>query len=169
MGHKRISLYILEYFCREALVCACVPPTDAAIVADVLVASDRLGVDSHGINRLKSICLDQIREGILNPVTDSSVVRESPTPAVLNGNNGVGHVVGRRAMEMYIRKAQHFGMGMVAVRNSSHYGIAGYYNPLTFAMPSDEPFFFCLNGATSVSQRAKFEYYAENGKDTPQG
>jgi L-2-hydroxycarboxylate dehydrogenase (NAD+) len=200
--NKRISLDTLENFCREALVCAGVPAPDAAIVADVLVTSDRLGIDSHGINRLKSIYLDRIREGILNPVTEISVVREGPTTAVLDGNNGMGHVVGRRAMEMCIRKAQHFGMGMVAVRNSSHYGIAGYYgmmaaeenmigitgtnarpsvaptfgvenmlgtNPLTFVMPSDEPFPFFLDCATSVSQRGKFEYYAKNGMDLPQG
>ncbi|MDC7126007.1 MAG: Ldh family oxidoreductase, partial [Spirochaetales bacterium] len=55
------------------------------------------------------------------------IVKETATTAVLDGNNGMGHVVGKKAMQMAIDKAKENGMGMVAVRNSTHYGIAGYY------------------------------------------
>lgn len=122
-----IDFDFLEAFMRDALVAAGVPPADARIVGDVLIESDKRGIDSHGIGRLKPIYIDRIRAGILSPVTAIEVVRERKTTAVLDGHNGMGHVVARRAMEMAIEKAGAHGMGMVAVRNSTHYGIAGYY------------------------------------------
>ncbi len=117
----------LESFCKQALIKAGLSSEDAAIVADVLITSDKLGIDSHGINRLKPIYLDRIKDGILFPETKIDVIKETFTTAVLDANNGMGHVVSKRAMQMCIDKAKVYGMGMVAVRNSSHYGIAGYY------------------------------------------
>ncbi len=123
----RVPFDVLEQFMRDTFVVAGVPEADAAICADVLIESDKRGIDSHGIGRLKPIYIDRIRGGIINPVTKIDVIKEGPTTAVLDGNNGMGQVVSRRAMEMAIEKAKTFGMGMVAVRNSNHYGIAGYY------------------------------------------
>jgi L-2-hydroxycarboxylate dehydrogenase (NAD+) len=117
----------LEGFMFDALKAAGLPEAEARIVSDVLIESDKRGIDSHGIGRLKPIYIDRIRDGILNTETRIEVVRERKTTAVLDGHNGLGHVVGKRAMEMAIQKAQEHGMGMVAVRNSTHYGIAGYY------------------------------------------
>jgi len=117
----------LERFMFDALLAAGLPEEDARIVSDVLIESDKRGIDSHGIGRLKPIYIDRIRDGILNTKTTLEVLRERKTTAVLDGHNGMGHVVGRRAMDMAIQKAQEHGMGMVAVRNSTHYGIAGYY------------------------------------------
>ncbi len=117
----------LELFMRDALVCFGVPKEDADIVAEVLISSDKRGIDSHGIGRLKPIYLDRIDWGILNPTTRVDTIKESETTAVLDGNNGMGHVVSKKAMQMAIDKARAHGMGMVAVRNSTHYGIAGYY------------------------------------------
>jgi len=111
----------------DALVAAGVPAPDAAIVAEVLIESDRRGIDSHGIGRLKPIYIDRIRDGILNPVTHVEVIRDRKTVTVLDGHNGMGHVVAKQAMETAIAKAKAHGMGMTAVRNSTHYGIAGYY------------------------------------------
>lgn len=122
-----ISFELLERFVRDALTAAGVPPAQAGIATEVLIESDRRGIDSHGIGRLRSIYIDRIREGILNPVTKIEVVRERKTTAVLDGHNGLGHVVGRKAMEMAVGKARRHGLGMVVVRNSTHYGIAGYY------------------------------------------
>lgn len=123
----RVSFDVLEQFMKETFVAAGVPEADAAICADVLIESDKRGIDSHGIGRLKPIYIDRIRGGIINPATKIDVIKEGPTTAVLDGNNGMGQVVSRKAMEMAIEKAKKFGMGMVAVRNSNHYGIAGYY------------------------------------------
>lgn len=123
----RISLETLEKFMLDVLVGAGVPKQDAEIVADILITADRLGIDSHGISRLKPIYYTRIKQGILNPITKIDVIKEGPTTAVLDGNHGMGHVVSKRATEMAIEKAKEYGLGMVAVRNSSHYGIAGYY------------------------------------------
>ena len=179
-----------------------VPTEDARLCADVLLESDRRGIESHGCNRLKPIYIDRIKSGILNPVTKIDILKETPTTAVLDANDGMGMVASKKAMDMCIEKAHKYGMGMVAVRNSSHYGIAGYWtglaakenmigisgtnarpsvaptfgvenmlgtNPLTFSMPTDEPFPFTLDCATSVIQNGKIEYYARINHDTPKG
>ncbi|HPT78219.1 MAG TPA: Ldh family oxidoreductase [Candidatus Atribacteria bacterium] len=123
----RIDFETLESFMTDVFIGVGVPEKDARICADVLITSDKLGIDSHGIGRLKPIYVDRIREGIIDPVTRIDVVKDGPTTAVLDGNNGMGQVIAKKAMEMAIDKAKAYGMGMVAVRNSNHYGIAGYY------------------------------------------
>ncbi len=114
-------------FITDAFVCAGVPRPDAVICTDVLLESDRRGIESHGCNRFKPIYIDRIKAGIQNPVTEIEILKDTPTTAVLDGHHGMGQVIGYRAMEMAIKKAKEYGMGMVAVRNSCHYGIAGYY------------------------------------------
>ncbi|MGA1794702.1 MAG: Ldh family oxidoreductase [bacterium] len=104
-----------------------VPEDDARICADVLITADKRGIDSHGVGRLKTIYYDRIRAGIQSPVTDFEIVREGPTTMVVDGHNGMGHLISKKAMDLAIQKAGTYGMGMVAVRNSTHYGIAGYY------------------------------------------
>lgn len=127
MTQKYLEFEVVERFMEAVLVKAGIPADDAAIVTDVLLWADRFGIDSHGSNRLKSIYLDRIKDDILDPVTRLEIVRESPTTAVIDGHNGMGHVIGFKAMNIAIEKARKFGMGMVAVRNSTHYGFAGYY------------------------------------------
>jgi len=122
-----VDFATMERFMSEVLVKAGVPEDDAQICAEVLITADKFGIDSHGFNRLKPIYYDRIKDGILNPVTQFEIVRESPTTAVVDGHNGMGHVIAKRSMQIAIDKAKKFGMGMVAVRNSTHYGIAGYY------------------------------------------
>lgn len=104
-----------------------VPEEDARVCADVLLESDRRGIESHGCNRFKPIYIDRIKDGILNPRTEYEILKETPTTAVVDGHNGIGMVIGTKAMQLAIDKAKAYGMGMVAVRNSTHYGIAGYY------------------------------------------
>lgn len=123
----RISEETLNKFMLDVLMGVGVPEEDAKIVADVLITADRFGIDSHGIGRLKPIYYNRIKQGVLSPVTKVDIIREGPTTAVLDGNHGMGHVISKQAMEIAIAKAKEYGMGMVAVRNSSHYGIAGYY------------------------------------------
>jgi LDH2 family malate/lactate/ureidoglycolate dehydrogenase len=125
---KWIGFDVLESFMKDCLVKSGVPAADAEIISDVLIESDKRGIDSHGIGRLKPIYIDRIDQGIMNPETKIDVVKETSTTAVLDGNNGLGHVVSKQAMQMAIDKAKQNGMGMVAVRNSTHYGIAGYYS-----------------------------------------
>jgi L-2-hydroxycarboxylate dehydrogenase (NAD+) len=114
-------------FVKEAFMGYGIPEKDAEICTDVLLESDRRGIESHGVNRFKPIYIDRIKAGIQNPVTQFEIVKETPTTAVVDGHDGMGQVIGYQSMEMAIEKAKKYGMGMVAVRNSTHFGIAGYY------------------------------------------
>ncbi len=107
-----------------------VPRDDAFIIADVLLESDKRGIESHGVNRFKPVYLDRIEAGIQNPITNFEIIKETETTAVVDGHDGMGQVIGYRAMKMAIEKAKEYGMGMVVVRNSCHYGIAGYYTSM---------------------------------------
>lgn len=124
---RKVSFEKLEDFMKRTFIAAGVPKEEAQICADVLIESDKRGIDSHGIGRLYPIYIKRIQEGVINPVTNVAVIREGPTTAVLDGNNGMGQVIATQAMTMAIEKAKKFGMGMVSVRHSNHYGIAGYY------------------------------------------
>jgi LDH2 family malate/lactate/ureidoglycolate dehydrogenase len=114
-------------FMTEAFAKMGVPRDEAEICADVLMESDRRGIESHGCNRFKPIYIDRMNDGIQKPVTEFEILKETPTTAVVDGHDGMGMVVGYKAMRMAIEKAKKYGMGMVAARNSTHYGIAGYY------------------------------------------
>ncbi len=122
-----LSWQLVGDFMTAALIKVGVPPADALICADVLMESDRRGIESHGCNRFKPIYIDRIQAGIQQPVTEFEVIRETATTAVVDGHDGMGMVVAVKAMQMAIDKAKAYGMGMVAARNSTHYGIAGYY------------------------------------------
>ena len=127
MSKMIVDWNTLTEFVTDAFVGVGVPREDAAICADVLLESDKRGIESHGVNRFKPIYIDRINWGIQNPVTNFEILKETPTTAVVDGHDGMGQVIGYKAMEMAIKKAKKYGMGMVAVRNSCHYGIAGYY------------------------------------------
>ena len=118
---------LIDSFMTAAFEAVGVPKDDAKICADVLMESDRRGIESHGCNRFKSIYIDRIQAGIQKPVTEFEILKETPTTAVVDGHDGMGMIVGYKAMQMAIAKAKKYGMGMVAARNSTHYGIAGYY------------------------------------------
>lgn len=122
-----ISWKLVGDFMTAAFEKLGVPHEDALICSEVLMESDRRGIESHGSNRFKAIYIDRILDGIQKPVTEFEIVRETKTTAVVDGHDGMGMIVGHKAMQMAIDKAKEYGMGMVAARNSTHYGIAGYY------------------------------------------
>lgn len=117
---------VLEGFMRDVFIRLGVPTEEARTCAEILITSDLRGIESHGIGRLK-MYYDRIKQGVQFTHTDFEVVRESPTTAVVDGHHGMGQVIAHRSMTMAIEKARQYGMGAVAVRNSSHFGIAGYY------------------------------------------
>ena len=117
----------LTAFMIDVLLKMGVPRAEAEIVADVLLASDLYGVRSHGIAHLRWYH-QRIKAGLQQAVTHWTIVNEGPTTAVIDGGNGMGMVVAFNAMKIAIEKARKYGLGAVAVRNSSHYGIAGYYS-----------------------------------------
>lgn len=118
---------LMENFMIDAFCGYGVPKEDAKICTDVLLESDRRGIESHGCNRLKPIYLDRIENKMQKPVTEIEILREGPTTAVIDAHDGMGMIASHKAMEMAIDKAKRYGMAMVTVRNSSHYGIAGYW------------------------------------------
>jgi L-2-hydroxycarboxylate dehydrogenase (NAD+) len=178
-----------------------VPGQDAKIIADVLITSDLWGVRSHGVAHLK-MYHERMKKGLQLPVTQWKVVKDSQATAVIDGGNGMGMVVGYHAMKLAINKAREYGLGAVAVRNSSHYGVAGYYplmavkeglvglsvtnahpstaptfgvkpmlgtNPIAVAAPTDEPFPYMYDAATSIVPRGKIEIAARAGRPIPEG
>lgn len=121
-----IDYKLLWNFMQDVFKGLGVPEKDAKICADVLIASDLHGIESHGVQRLK-MYYDRIKKGQQNAKTNITTVKESPTTATLDAGHGMGHVAAYRAMELAIKKAKEYGTGAVAVGNSTHYGIAGYF------------------------------------------
>jgi L-2-hydroxycarboxylate dehydrogenase (NAD+) len=117
----------LESLLKDIFIKLNVPKQDASIMVDVLLTSDLRGIDSHGIQRCK-MYYDRIKEGIYNPKTRLKIVKNTPTTAVIDGQCGLGPVIGFKSMKLAIKKAKKYGIGAVAVRNSTHFGIAGYYS-----------------------------------------
>jgi LDH2 family malate/lactate/ureidoglycolate dehydrogenase len=124
---KFIPFDVSQKFIADVFTALGVPEADARVCAEILTEADKRGIDSHGIARLKTMYYDRLKEGIQFAKTDFELVRQGPTTAVVDGHNGMGHVIAKRSMALAIEKAKQYGMGMVAVRNSTHYGIAGYY------------------------------------------
>ncbi|TLZ69929.1 MAG: Ldh family oxidoreductase [Methanobacteriota archaeon] len=104
-----------------------VPAADAKVAADVLMAADLRGIGSHGVARLPRY-VTGIKGGSIVPKGSSRTVKQTRATALVDGGNGLGQVVARRGMELAIRKARQTAVGFVAVRNSNHFGIAGYYS-----------------------------------------
>ena len=103
-----------------------VPQVDARLAADVLAKSDLRGIESHGVARLHTY-FDMLSLGRINPNPKIKVVRESPSTATVDGDNGLGLIVGPRANSIAMDKADSAGTGWVTVCNTNHFGIAGYY------------------------------------------
>ena len=125
-----IDFDYMNQFMRDTMLAYGVPEKEAEICADVLIEADKRGIDSHGIGRLKPIYCDRIDQGILHPFKPIDIIKETDTTALLDGNLGLGLYIGPYAMKMAIAKAKKFGVGFVAVKNSTHYGIAGYYTTM---------------------------------------
>lgn len=104
-----------------------VPEEDAVICADVLLESDRRGIESHGCNRFKPIYLDRFENGTLLPTTEIEILNETPTTVVMDAHDGMGMVASYHMMNKLIEKAKIYGMAGGAIKNSTHYGIAGYW------------------------------------------
>ncbi len=116
----------LREFSRRVFAHFGVPAEDAALAADVLARSDLRGIDSHGVARLHSY-FDMLDHGRINPRPKIRILRESASTATVDGDNGLGLVVGPWANRIAMEKAEAAGTGWVSVCNTNHYGIAGYY------------------------------------------
>lgn len=123
----RIKADVVRAFIAELFQRLGVPRDDAWTAADVLARADLRGVESHGVNNLWQY-VDLLRTGKLNPMPKITIVRQSPVTALVDGNGGMGLVVGVKAMDICIAKAREHGLGAVTVRRSKHFGMASYYS-----------------------------------------
>ncbi|TZF82176.1 Ldh family oxidoreductase [Pedobacter sp. BS3] len=121
------------------------PSQDAVLAADVLLRSDLRGIDSHGVARLSGYVRLWEKKRI-NPKPEIKIVHETATTATVDGDSGLGLVVAPFAMDVAIAKAEKYGSGWVSVRNSNHFGIAGYHalkavakDMIGFAMTNASP------------------------------
>jgi len=117
----------LTNFAIRALQKVGVPEEDARITASILVATDLRGIDSHGVGHLASMYIRGIKEGRTNPKPKMKLFSQAPSTAIMDGDRGLGFVVGYWAMTEAMRRAETTGAGFVTVRNSTHFGAGGNY------------------------------------------
>ena len=125
-----VSWELVHDFMVDVFVKYGVPEEDARICTDVLLESDRRGIESHGCNRFKPIYLDRIKNGTLMPKTEIEIVKDTPCTVVMAAHDGMGMVASYKMMEMLIEKASKYGMAGGTIFNSTHYGIAGYWTTM---------------------------------------
>jgi len=123
---KSINLQDLKYFCAESLIHEGMSAEDARTTADVLAETDAFGTFSHGTKNLHNY-IKKARVKALDLKAQPEVVAEGPAFAVIDAKNGMGMVASCKAMELACEKARHAGVGLVTVKNSTHFGAAGYY------------------------------------------
>jgi LDH2 family malate/lactate/ureidoglycolate dehydrogenase len=122
----RVAAADLAGFVARAFERLGAPAADARSVAELMVEADLLGYDTHGVFRLRQY-VDRLRAGGINPTPRIAVVRESAATALVDGDNGLGHLALRRATELAIDKAARAGIGWVGVRHGNHAGPAALY------------------------------------------
>jgi L-2-hydroxycarboxylate dehydrogenase (NAD+) len=128
----RVSHEELRSLCVQVMQKLGETEANANIIADVLIAADLRGIDSHGVARL-GMYEDYIRSGVIHTNVEPRLLAETPTTALFDARGGMGQPVSCRAMNLAIDKAKTYGLGFVTVRNSNHYGIAGYYAMMALA------------------------------------
>ena len=126
-GSARIPERVLRRFTVAIFRKLGVTARNATIAADVLIAADLRGIGSHGVARLPRY-VTGIKNGSMVPRAVGRIVKQTRATALLDGGNGLGQVVARQGMQIAIRKARQTAVGFVGVRNSNHFGIAGYYS-----------------------------------------
>ncbi|MBP0445093.1 Ldh family oxidoreductase [Roseomonas sp. SSH11] len=119
----------LRSFVASLYAAVGLPPEDAALVSDTLVRADMWGHSSHGVMRAPWY-IDRVRAGTMKPVTEPEVIVDAGAISVIDGRDGVGQVIAKRAMLDAIRRAKAHGVGVVSVRESNHHGALGYFTRL---------------------------------------
>ena len=117
---------VLSEFCTRVFLHFGVPKVDAMQAAEVLARADLRGIDSHGVGRMHTY-FDMLTLGRINPTPKIKIVRSTPSTATIDGDNGLGLVVGPQANRIAMDIAEKYGTGWVSVCNTNHFGIAGYY------------------------------------------
>jgi LDH2 family malate/lactate/ureidoglycolate dehydrogenase len=129
---RRFPVAAMLAFTRDALVAHGVPLTDAEIAARQMIEADLTGFDAHGIFRLTAYC-NWLKSGRVNPKANIKIIERSPATALVDGDDGIGHLVMTYAMNLAIELARQSGVGWVGARNSNHAGAAGIYAEMPVA------------------------------------
>ena len=117
---------LLDDFCMTAFKKLGFKKSECRIITDVLIMSDKYGIESHGMQRLVRYHKG-IEKGLIDANAKLEIVHQSGTTAVIDAHDAMGQLAGHKAMELAIKKAKKTGVGIVSVKNSNHFGIAGYY------------------------------------------
>lgn len=126
MAHSKIPVQKLRLFTRQVFLSMGCTDDHANLATDVLIKADLRGIDSHGVARLAGYVRLWEKERI-NSRPEIKIVHETPTTATIDGDKGLGLVVAPYAMQIAMNKAEQYGSGWVSVKNSNHFGIAGYH------------------------------------------
>lgn len=168
----KIKIDELKSFAVAALLKAGVAKNNADLVADVLVTTDMFGIMTHGTRNLEQY-IKKMEAGGLDAKAEPVVVCEGPAFAIINGNKALGMVSGCKAMKLAIEKAKKVGIAYVGVRNSCHFGAAGYYANIAaeegligLSMSNTDPVIAVPNGASKAIGTNPFSFACptENGK-----
>ena len=150
-----------------------VPVDDAKTAADVLITADQRGVGSHGLQRLIRYT-DGLKAGVMKAITEMKVLKETPNTLLISGGDGLGQVASYKAMKLVIDKALKNNIAFAAVRDSNHYGIAGYYSMMALkhdliglSMTNAEPLVVPTNGKNAVIGTNPISIAVPAGKERP--
>lgn len=171
--YRIISQQNLFRFIKEVLEQKGVPKAEAKLISETLVAANLRGVDTHGLIRLP-IYLKRIDAGSLRPKADVTVIRETSTIALLDGHQSFGQVAGCRAMAMAIQKAREWGVGVVGVRNSEHFGTAAFFammaskkNMIGISITNTAPIMAPTGGSEKLIGNNPIAFAIPAGKEPP--
>lgn len=170
---RRVQSRDLSNFCIRVFQKLGVSKKDAQITADVLVASDLRGIESHGVAHLQWYVND-LRAGLITARPRERIIVETKTTTTIDADAGLGPPVSYRAMKRAIKKAIAVGSGFVSVRNSNHYGIAGYYammalrhNCIGFSMTNGHPVVVPTFGSSAMLSTNPIAIAIPAGQDIP--
>ncbi|MCC6174222.1 MAG: Ldh family oxidoreductase [Chloroflexi bacterium] len=163
-GDDQGTLYPVEQlraFTQRAFTTVGVPEADARIVTDNLIEANLRGVDTHGITRLLAIYIRRLKVGIVKARPNIRIVSDNPSSIVVDGDNGLGAVVGAWAMRAAIARAGQTGACWAGIRNSNHFGATAYFT--TMAANADMVGIGMTNGPASMAPwGGKEPYFSTN-------
>lgn len=143
---KTIPAELLKRFTEETIKAVGLSEENAKIFSESIVAADLRGIKSHGVVRLPAY-VKRVENGVMKPEATGKFIKDEAATALLDAENGFGQIAGYRAMTHAIDKARKYGIGLVAVKNSNHYGIAGFYSMMAL---KENMIGFALTNASSA-------------------
>jgi len=145
--YRQIETNKARHFCETLFHSYGFTPDESRTISDVLIRADLFGIESHGVQRLIRYH-DEIKSGMVDPKAKTQIVHETGISAVIDANKAMGQLVSFQGMKIAIQKAKVSGCGMVTVRNSNHYGIAGYYTNMA---AEEDLIGVCLTNSEAIS------------------